>query len=61
MYLRLRVSVVMLWTIATFVGPQNMVLKWEVPVFNDTYVMLFFGILKKLVGKWMALDSNKVG
>lgn len=27
---------------------------------NDTYVMLFFGLLKKLVEKWMNMDSDKV-
>ena len=34
--------------------------KWEVPIYNDTYVMLFFGILKKLVSKWLASDQNEV-
>ncbi|XP_064399663.1 rifampicin phosphotransferase-like isoform X2 [Halichondria panicea] len=38
---------------------KNLIGKWEVPVMNDTYVMLFFGLLKKLVGQWMNLDSDK--
>eukprot|EP00118_Oscarella_pearsei_P005272 m.24046 g.24046 ORF g.24046 m.24046 type:complete len:980 (+) comp28565_c0_seq3:186-3125(+) len=31
----------------------NILDKWEVPIINDTYVMLFFGILKKLVGRFL--------
>lgn len=34
--------------------------KWEVPIYNDTYVMLFFGLLKKLVSKWLTEDADKV-
>ena len=34
--------------------------KWEVPIYNDTYVMLFFGFLKKLVSKWLIEDADKV-
>ena len=34
--------------------------RWEVPIYNDTYVMLFFGLLKKLVSKWLTADANQV-
>ncbi|XP_065174718.1 rifampicin phosphotransferase-like [Sycon ciliatum] len=38
--------------------------KWEVPIINDTYVMIFFGLLKKLVARWMVsavgVDEHKV-
>ena len=34
--------------------------KWEVPIYNDMYVMLFFGILKKLVSKWLAENPTQV-
>ena len=27
---------------------------------NDTYVMLFFGLLKSLVSKWLTSDTNTV-
>ena len=30
------------------------------PIYNDTYVMLFFGLLKKLVSKWLTTDANQV-
>ena len=40
--------------------PQELLGKWEVPIYNDTYVMLFFGLLKKLVSKWLVEDTNKV-
>lgn len=40
---------------------QEVLGKWEVPIYNDTYVMLFFGLLKKLVAKWLVDDPNKVG
>ena len=29
-------------------------------MYNDTYVMLFFGLLKKLVSKWLTSDANEV-
>ena len=36
--------------------------KWEVPIYNDTYVMIFFGLLKKLVTRFMCTgDDDKVG
>ncbi len=31
------------------------------PIYNDTYVMLFFGMLKKMVAKWLVSDPNQVG
>ena len=39
---------------------QEVLGRWEVPIYNDTYVMLFFGLLKKLVSKWLTTDPNKV-
>lgn len=39
---------------------QEVLGHWEVPIYNDTYVMLFFGLLKKLVSKWLTTDPNKV-
>ena len=45
-----------------FPSLQELLGRWEVPIYNDTYVMLFFGLLKKLVSKWLVLDDpNKVG
>ena len=35
--------------------------KWEVPVYNDTYVMLFFGLLKNMVSGWLNLNDHRVG
>ncbi|CAI8037287.1 Prodigiosin synthesizing transferase PigC [Geodia barretti] len=32
--------------------------KWETPIMNDACVMLFFGLLKSLVSKWLTSDSN---
>jgi pyruvate,water dikinase len=32
---------------------------WEVPIINDAYVMLFFGLLKKMVQKYLVEDSTK--
>ena len=29
------------------------------PIYNDTYVMLFFGMLKKLVSTWLVTDPNE--
>ena len=39
---------------------QEVLGRWEVPIYNDTYVMLFFGLLKKLVSKWLTTDPNEV-
>ena len=39
---------------------QEVLGRWEVPIYNDTYVMLFFGLLKKLVSKWLTTDANQV-
>jgi len=39
---------------------QEVLGRWEVPMYNDTYVMLFFGLLKKLVSKWLTSDANEV-
>ena len=39
---------------------QEVLGRWEVPIYNDTYVMLFFGLLKKLVSKWLTTDANEV-
>ena len=39
---------------------QDVLRNWYVPLYNDTYVMLFFGILKKLVSKYLTDDPNKV-
>ena len=33
---------------------QDVLGHWEVPIYNDTYVMLFFGLVKKLVSKYFA-------
>jgi pyruvate,water dikinase len=32
---------------------------WSVPIYNDTYVMIFFGLLKKLVSKYLTDDIDK--
>ena len=34
--------------------------KWEVPIYNDTYVIIFFGFNKKLVSKWLTDDPDEV-
>ena len=34
--------------------------RWTIPIYNDTYVMIFFGILKKLVGQYLTTDANEV-
>ncbi|XP_062522219.1 prodigiosin synthesizing transferase PigC-like isoform X2 [Corticium candelabrum] len=36
----------------------NMLDKWEVPIYNDTYVMIFFGLLKKLVTRFMCTGDD---
>lgn len=33
--------------------------RWTVPIYNDTYVMIFFGILKKLVAQYLTTDANE--
>ena len=43
-----------------FSPSQEVLGHWEVPIYNDTYVMLFFGLLKKLVSKWLTSDAIEV-
>eukprot|EP01137_Pigoraptor_chileana_P023651 Opistho-2@90297 len=37
---------------------ENIIHKWETPIINDTYVMLFFGQLKKMVSKIFKDDKD---
>ena len=48
------------YKMATVVHPQEVLGKWETPIMNDACVMLFFGLLKSLVSKWLTSDSNAV-
>ena len=49
-----------LYKMSTVVHPQEVLGKWETPIMNDACVMLFFGLLKSLVSKWLTSDSNAV-
>ena len=52
------------WLFLRCLRVQDVLGKWQIPILNDTYVMLFFGLLKKLVARWMkgaeGMDDNKV-
>lgn len=34
--------------------------RWLIPIYNDTYVMLFFGLLQRLVASYLSVDIEKV-
>ena len=38
---------------------QDVLGHWEVPIYNDTYVMLFFGLVKKLVSRYLTDSPDK--
>ena len=44
----------------THTHSQEVLGNWEIPIMNDTYVMVFFGLLKSLVAKWLSSDATVV-
>ena len=39
---------------------QNVLSRWLVPIYNDTYVMLFFGMLQQLISSFLSVDIKEV-
>ena len=39
---------------------QNVFGRWLIPIYNDTYVMLFFGLLQRLVSSYLSVNIEKV-
>ncbi|XP_065909543.1 rifampicin phosphotransferase-like isoform X2 [Dysidea avara] len=37
---------------------KNVIGRWEVPIYNDIYVMFFFGLLKKYTGRWVVTGDS---
>ncbi len=37
---------------------QEIIYNWETPILNDIFVMIFFGVLKKLTSKWIQTEQD---